>query len=480
MKDSKPDNNIPNQTDKNSQEPQRFEHFFNSFNDTTETDEVLKQLANFNFSDFEANKSNNKSSILEYDEDNIFNNNEENTEKMISNSNNGNNSNIDNNNISEFLLKQKINRICITMQGFNFKEKDFIGLIDFIPNLSDINPKNYNSLDKLLNVFINLLQRIKEDSLFKEKLIQQLNQNSLNTENYEKKYIQLQMALKEKEKQINVLTNKLNIEKEKIKDSNKSSQFEINSLKKENQELNNMIIEYKNQLRKLEADYKVLKEKNINEKSNNSIDLKINNANNNEYDFDNSSKIIENPKTKDKYFTVKKLNMSFTYLLKEINKMLCKYDSSLNIINKIKNDKIIDLNCNIETNLLIDEANMKIFRKNFLYNMDKILKKIEKIQTGNKDKRELKNCEKNEIKEIKEIKGEWRNRNNDYSNIMEKIGLKSKDRNNKEDDNKEESHFSNNISEDWINKIDSNKQVGYVFDKDKVISCKDEDNGAKK
>ena len=476
MKDSNPDDNIKNQKNKNDHELQRFEHFFSSLNDTTETDEVLKQLANLNFSDFEASKSNNKSNIVSDDEENNLFNNEKKTEKIISN-NNGSNSN----NISEFLIKEKINRICITMQGFNFQEKDFINLIDFIPNLPDINQKNYNSLDKLLNVFINLLQRIKEDSVFKEKLILQLNQNSLNTETYEKKYIQLQTALQEKEKQINVLINKLNIEKDKIKDNNKSSQFEINSLKKENQELNNMIIEYKNQLRKLEANYEVLKEKTINHKIKNPINLKNNNINNNEYDFDNNDKIIENPKMKDKYFTIKKLNMSFIYLLKEINKMLCKYDLSLNLINRKNNDKIIDLNCNIETNLLIDEANMKIFRKNFLYNMDKIMKKIEKIQNGNKDQRELKNCEKKEIKEIKEIKGEWRNYNNiDSSNIMEIIRLKNKDKNNKESNSKEDSHFLNNISPNWIDKIDSNRQVRYVFEKEKVVSCNDENNGAEK
>ena len=473
MKDSNPDNNIQKNNNKTEREPQRFEHFFNSINDTTETDEVLKQLVNLNFSDFETNKSNSKSNILnDEDENNLFNT-EKNTEKIISNINGNNNSNI-----SEFLLKEKINRICITMQGFNFKENDFINLIDFIPNLSDINPKNYSSLDKLLNVFINILQRIKEDSLFKEKLIYQLNQSSLNTESYEKKYIQLQMSLQEKEKQITVLINKLNLEKDKNKDSNKSSQIEINSLKKENQELNNMIIEYKNQLRRLEANYEVLKEKSLNEKINTPINLKTNTINNNEYDFDGNDKIIENPKMKDKYFTVKKLNMSFTYLLKEINKMLCKYDTSLNIINKANKDKIIDLNCNIETNLLVDEANMKIFRKNFLFNMDKIMKKIEKIQNGNKDKRELKNDVKTEIKEIK---GEWINHNNiDCSNIMEKIRMKNEHRNSKKNNNKDDSHFLNNISPDWIDKIDSNRQVGYVFDKEKVISCNDEDNGANK
>ena len=82
MKDSNPDDNIKNQKNKNDHELQRFEHFFSSLNDTTETDEVLKQLANLNFSDFEASKSNNKSNIVSDDEENNLFNNEKNLPKQ--------------------------------------------------------------------------------------------------------------------------------------------------------------------------------------------------------------------------------------------------------------------------------------------------------------------------------------------------------------------------------------------------------------
>lgn len=163
------------------------------------------------------------------------------------------------------------------------------------------------------------------------------------------------------------------MEKEKSKDNSKSITLENNSLKKENQELMDTILIYKNKLRKLEAEYQVIQEKvkntTINKENPNKISFTSNNDEKNENGLNNS-------KINDKYFSIKKLNMSLTYLLKEVNKMLIKYDSTLVKLMNNKNcsDKVIDLNCNIETNLLLDDANMKIFRKSFLYNMDRIFK----------------------------------------------------------------------------------------------------------
>ena len=164
-----------------------------------------------------------------------------------------------------------------------------------------------------------------------------------------------------------------------------------------------------------------------------------------------------------KYFNIKKLNMSLTYLVKEINKMIVKYDSLLiNLLNKkINQDKVIDLNCNIETNLLLDDANMKIFRKNFLYNMERIYKKIEILQKGNMDNRE--------IKSSKNLNFNDSLVNNDKSNIN----------NNESDINTNEKHFKNNISSKWYDNYNNNKKIGYVFDKEKVMTCEDDDNGAK-
>ena len=153
--------------------------------------------------------------------------------------------------------------------------------------------------------------------------------------------------------------------------------------------------------------------------------------------------------------------MSLIYLLKEINKMIVKYDSLLiNLLTKkINLNKVTDLNCNIETNLLLDDANMKIFRKSFLYNMERIYKKIEILQKGNMDSREIKS----------NINLNNNVNNNDKGNLSNNNGSGS---------NSKEKHFKNNISPKWYDNY-NNKKIGYVFDKEKVITCEDDDNGAK-
>jgi hypothetical protein len=302
----------------------------------------------------------------------------------------------------------------------------------------------------------------------------------LGIENYEKKNLINQKKIKDKENEIIVLMNKLNLEKEKSKDNSKSIILENNSLKKENQELMDTIFIYKNKLRKLEAEYQVIQEKVKNIPINKENPNKISFISNNDEKNENGS---NNSKINDKYFSIKKLNMSLTYLLKEVNKMLVKYDSTLVKLmnNKNYSDKVIDLNCNIETNLLLDDANMKIFRKNFLYNMDRIFKKIEIIQKGNRDIREIKNSSYN--KEIWNNNKSEQNSNkinpNRNASINEESSLISKKiSNNGKADVNDDKHFKNNISSNWYDKY-NNKKIGYVFDKEKVITCEDDDNGAK-
>ena len=427
-------------------EMQRYKDFFNSFNEASETDEVLHQLANLNFGE-EKTKFNKNS------------NNEGNISKIkFENYNNNNNEiNKEEKPISIVLLKEKINRICISLQGLNFKEKELKNLTDFIPCLNNFEQRKFPQIDKLLDVFINLISRIKEEANVKNKFIQKLNEVSFDIENYEKKNIINQRVIKDKENEIILLMNKLNAEKEKSQDKSKSVFLELNSLKKENQELTDTILIYKNKLRKAEAELQVINEKYKNNPANeNKIRKSLSNEEDNSENGLNNSKIIDN-----KYFSIKKLNMSLIYLLKEINKMIVKYDSLLiNLLTKkINLDKVTDLNCNIETNLLLDDANMKIFRKSFLYNMERIYKKIEILQKGNMDSREI----KSNI-----------NLNNNVNNI-DKGNLSN---NNGSGSNSKEKHFKNNISPKWYDNY-NNKKIGYVFDKEKVITCEDDDNGAK-
>ena len=425
-------------------EMQRYKDFFNSFNEASETDEVLHQIVNLNFEEEKPklNKINN------------ININEENISKIKFENYNNNDINKEEKTISLVLLKEKINRINIAMQGLNFKEKDLNNLSDFIPCLNNFEQKRYPQIDKLLDVFIILISRIKDEISVKNKFMNKLNEVSLDIENYEKKNIINQRVIKDKENEMIILMNKLNIEKEKNEDKSKSVYLELNSLKKENQELADTILIYKNKLRKAEAELQVINEKYKNaslKESNIRASLKTHEDEMSQNGL-NNSKINDN-----KYFNIKKLNMSLTYLLKEINKMMVKYDNSLiNILNKkINVDKVVDLNYNIETNLLLDDANMKIFRKNFLYNMEKIYKKIDIFQKGNIDSRE-----------IKSSKNLWVNDIN-----------KSLLSNNKSNINKDK-HFKNNISSKWYDNY-NNKKIGYVFDKEKVITCEDDDNGGK-
>ena len=68
----------------------------------------------------------------------------------------------------------------------------------------------------------------------------------------------MKKEIKNKEKEMCVLIQKATIEKEQTEDDTKSKIFEINSLKKENVELNNKLMLYKNQINKTEAENKTV------------------------------------------------------------------------------------------------------------------------------------------------------------------------------------------------------------------------------
>ena len=200
MKDQKGNNN-----NKKGEEQQRYKDIFNSFNEVSETDEVLHQLATLNFSEVKNINLNNKNCANKNEEEqNIFNelnfqniNNEEQLSNLITN--NTNNNINDEKPLSLILLKEKINRIYITMQGLNFNEKNLNNLNEFIPYLYNIEQKQYKYIDKLLDVYVELLSRIKEEINVKEKFIQKLNSVSLGIENYEKKNLINQKKIKDKE-----------------------------------------------------------------------------------------------------------------------------------------------------------------------------------------------------------------------------------------------------------------------------------------
>ena len=440
-------NNNPNKFKKDDS----LDKYFNPIEESHESEDILKKLDNLNFSEetsFEMPQKifeplAQKSSIPINEK--IINNNQQNEDKQkeklskydlitdIKEENkndiyyNSLNDNININNddqllltenintkkeLTEYTLKEKLNKICISLQGYTLKPKCYENLNNFIPFLPKLSKELYQPIDSIFDVFIELLYRMKEEFNVKENLIQKLNNISLINDGYDKKLLKLKKELKDKDKEIGSLINKITFEKDKIKDNSKTKILEINSLKKENQTLNNRLTLYKNKIRKMEADYKTLQNKlrlyfyekenrsnystnaTSNEKNNNNI---INNANNNNIinnnyinyntNKDNNDKDNNKDNNKEefkinneKYLLIKRLNMSLVYLLKDINKNVCKYDFTLNKIinNEIQgnNYEIEDLDENIETNILIDKNNCKTLCKNFLFNMDVVNNKI--------------------------------------------------------------------------------------------------------
>ena len=418
-----------------------LDKYFNPIEESHESEDILKKLDNLNFSEetsfempqkiFEPlaqnnsnpininNKKNNEKNknekLSKYDLISDNNNNKEenkndlyynsynnpiNEENYKENDSNGqlNNNIITKKEITEITLKEKLNSICLSLQGYTLKPKCYENLNNFIPCLTKISKELYQPFDLVLDVFIELLYRMKEEFNVKENLIQKLNNISVINDGYDKKILKLKKEIKDKDKEIGSLINKITFEKDKIKDNSKSKILEINSLKKENHTLNNRINLYKNKIRKMEADNKALQNKlrlyffekenranystNINSEKNNFIN--VNNSNNINTNKDSNKNNNNNQEefkiNNEKYLLIKRLNMSLVYLLKDINKNICKYDFSLNkIINdeiQGKNYEIDDLDENIETNILIDKDNCKTLCKNFLFNMDVVNNKI--------------------------------------------------------------------------------------------------------
>jgi len=434
-------NNHENNYQINNEKDDSLDQYFNPIEDSHESEDILKKLDNLNFSEetsfempqktFEPltqnipkqkDKKINNNNIKEkeklskedlitenkddhniYKDDinynNINNIENDNNDQFLLNNNNENNKK----ELTEYSLKEKLNRICLSLQGYTLKPKCYEYLNNFIQYLPKISKELYQPIDSIFDVFIELLFRMKEEFNVKENLIQKLNNLSVINDGYDKKLLKLKKEIKDKDKEIGSLINKMTFEKDKIKDNSKSKILEINSLKKENQNLNNRLTLYKNKIRKIEADNKTLQNKlrlyfyekenrinymtNNNEKNNtNNNNNVINNINNNnninkESKNDNKNNNQEEFKiNNEKYLLIKRLNMSLVYLLKDINKNICKYDFSLNkIINdeiQGNNYEIDDLDENIETNILIDKNNCKTLCKNFLFNMDVVNNKI--------------------------------------------------------------------------------------------------------
>ena len=315
--------------------------------------------------------------------------------------------------LDNILTTMRLSEIKINIKYYNslLKFKDYCKDNNFISN-------NFHHVNDLFNIIIELLFVIKKEY--------EKNEMNNNKNNKNGIIMKLEKEINYKDKQIGDLLNKLQIEQQKVEKNSKDNINELASLKKENRELNNQITLLKNHIKKIDANNLILEEKlnniilektnrrtpssSANNKFNSEINANTINMNNNininNYNgiythiqssdniFKESIKneIIYNNKKNKKASHFRKLNISLIKLLKEINKILGVYDLSLNKINNddTQTNIIINLNNMIDLNVLIDEEKMDNFNKNFLGNMDKILKKIDKVVDFNK-KNSIKN-----------------------------------------------------------------------------------------
>jgi len=293
-------------------------------------------------------------------------------------------------------INKKMEDIILLIKNMKFidkklKKKDFCKIMNncLLEN-KEINIDNiFESISELLDYILEILNSSQNYNI--------KNDNKLGNE---KIILKLQKEIKEKDKVIGELLNKMNLEKDKYKNS-----F---NLKKQNKELNNKIDNMQKQISKLEKNNGELHEKlnKINlEKSKKQI---MNSSRRYSFVIHNFSKIeppilevnntsqngpIINEQNKnnnilnDKY---RKINLFLIDLLKEINNILIYYDTFIN-----KECGVIKNNQNVAKNLinfmdindLIEEKKMKMIANEFKRNMDIIFTKIEEyIKEVNKKK----------------------------------------------------------------------------------------------
>ena len=128
-------------------------------------------------------------------------------------------------NISEFDLKIKFQSICSSLEFFNINQKNTKILKDSLSYISESKEKIIIIIDNLLNSFIDVFNRIKEDDSIKDNLMNKINSITKNTDDYEKKILKLKKEIIQKENEIGSIINKNQAEKEKMIDTKKSKNY---------------------------------------------------------------------------------------------------------------------------------------------------------------------------------------------------------------------------------------------------------------
>ena len=306
------------------------------------------------------------------------------------------------------IINKKIDDISILIKeikliDIKLKKKDLNKIIgNCIPknNENNIN-KIYESINELLDYIIEVLNSIHNNT--------KKNNNKIGNE---KIILKLHNELKEKDKEIGEIINKMNLEKQKLENNFKLNSTEIINLKKQNKDLINKLSNAEKHISKLEINNEILENKinkSIMEKSNKTINsstsIRTSFINNcfSKIELPSSLEIStfteknvepsgiiknNNQKLSDKFNSSKKLNLNLIDLLKEINNMLCYYDSFLNKefgANKNMQNIAKNLISFMDINGLNEEKKIRMFTNEFMRNMDIVFKKIEEyIKETNK------------------------------------------------------------------------------------------------
>ena len=317
-----------------------------------------------------------------------------------------------NDNNKKDILKLKIDNILTSLRLLDIKvnSKYYNSIIKFKNYSKDeILLTNYfEHFNDLFNLIIELIFIIKKEE----------EKNDLNNRNNQKNGIilKLEKEINNKNRQIELLLNKLKVEQQKVQKNSKDNNNELVILQKENKELYYQLGLYKNYIKKIDNNNIALEEQlnNIilekinkrpisvknkffssfnNQTINMNNNININNINrvynsNSEHiiinkPFQEISNSINYKKANKDEISIqfRRLNLSLINLLKEINKILSVYDLSLNKLNieDSQINTITNLNNMIESSILINYDKMNAFQKSFLGNMDKILNKIDNV-----------------------------------------------------------------------------------------------------
>ena len=310
---------------------------------------------------------------------------------------------IDENIAKNTMINKKIENINIKLENIILLIKDMkfidkkLKKKDYKKYINNLKNKEIN-LDNILESIIELLDYILEML----NSSQNYNIKNDNKAGNEKIILKLQKELKEKDKEIGELLNRMNLEKVKFENSFNSTNVEIINLRKQNKDLNNKIFNMEKHISKLEANNGTLEEK-INKIILEKTKKTMNSSNSTRSTFIlnniskieppsldvtyisqnkpiNNEQIKNNHKLNDKYNLSRKINLYLIDLLKEINNILIYYDTFINkecgVIKNIQNVAKNLINF-MDINDLIEEKKMKMIANEFKRNMDIIFTKIE-------------------------------------------------------------------------------------------------------